>query len=166
MRTDKSLQNLTILLVLSTQVEALRTPTAAPRNELWQVQTDFATSGRADATASVLDIGRGGSLPSLDAKTFVTAGLGCMAAQGIVEVTFPEKVVKFFGYDEKAALNPFYVSQVGALVLNAVLFLLLQLYANVDLVKAVGYSCLPLTAMTIHQLAAGKYDKVRSQQCP
>ena len=171
MKITKSLHNLNILLSLGTKVGALRTPAASipSRNELQYVRTDDAPSMRPDSMASVLEIGRGGSLPTLDAKTFMTMVLGCMAAQGVVEIAFPAKVINFYGYDEKATLNPFYVSQVGALVLNTVLYLLLQLYANIGLVKAVGYSCLPLTAMTVYQLAAGRYAKVRCHyyyHCP
>lgn len=145
------------VLVGCNKITALRTPATSI---LSSNEARVKSSSLSKSTTTALEIGRGGDLPPLNQKSVATVGLAYLGLHGIVDIICPSKVVEFYGLDEQPALNPFYFSQIGALALNGVTFLLLQLYAKTSLINAVGYSCLPLSLLTVYQLAAGKYEKV------
>lgn len=105
-------------------------------------------------------IGIGGVAVSLDPKTVATAGLSCLAAHCAFDIVAPSKSVEFYGLDKYEKINAFYVSRIGGWGLAVIGSLLLQLYTSIPFIKAIGYSFLPITTLTIIQLLSGTYEQV------
>jgi hypothetical protein len=104
--------------------------------------------------------GVAGIAVSLDPKTVATAGLSCLAAHCAFDIVAPSKSVEFYGLDKYEKINAFYVSRIGGWGLAVIGSLLLQLYTSIPFIKAIGYSFLPITTLTIIQLLSGTYEQV------
>ena len=110
-------------------------------------------------------IPRGGAV-SLDPKTVATAGLSCLAAHCAFDILAPSTMVEFYGLDKYQRINSFYFPRIGGWGLAVVGSLLLQLYSTVPFIKAIGYSFLPITIITVCQLLAGQYEQVSYDVLP
>lgn len=94
-----------------------------------------------------------------DPKTIATAGLCCMVGHCLVDVVKPSKVVQLYGLDASEEINSFYISRIGGWGLASVGLLLLQLYTTIPFTHALGYSFVPIAALTLYQLVTEQYDK-------
>ena len=110
-------------------------------------------------------IPRGGAV-SLDPKTVATAGLSCLAAHCAFDILAPSTMVEFYGLDKYQRINSFYFPRIGGWGLAVVGSLLLQLYSTVPFLKAIGYSFLPITIITVCQLLTGQYEQVSYDVLP
>lgn len=107
-------------------------------------------------------IPRGGAIPavSINPKTVATAALSCLGVHCALDIVSPKTSIECYGLDKYEAINAFYFSRIGGWGLTTVVSLLLQLYTEVPFVKTLGYAFLPITALTMFQLLAGKYEEV------
>ena len=123
---------------------------------------------RMSRQAKAVDIPRGGGISTsslglaaaLDPKAIATAALCGMVGHCLVDIVQPSKVVQLYGLDPSEEINLFYTSRIGAWGLASVGSLLLQLYTTMPLSHVLGYSFVPIAALTLYQLVTKKYDEV------
>jgi hypothetical protein len=101
---------------------------------------------------------------ALDPKVIATTGLCYLVGHCLVDIVQPSKVVQLYGLDSSEEINSFYISRVGGWGLASLGLLLLQFHTTIPFTHAIGYSFVPIAALTLYQLATNQYDKVSPGQ--
>lgn len=108
----------------------------------------------------IIPRGGGGVAISLDQATVAKVALSYLLAHCLLDVVKPSTAVKVYGLDTSQEINSFYFSRIGGWSLTAVGSLALQQFAKIPFNKAIGYSFLPITLLTLYQLLSGGYVQV------
>jgi hypothetical protein len=108
-------------------------------------------------TSIVNQIPRGGAV---DKTVVAKTALYTLGASSAVCRLSPSKALDAYGLDSGDAKSQYFLSEVGAASLNAVLIAALKIFKGFSFQKAVGWSCLPYIFNVIGKLLNDEYDRV------